>query len=188
MDQEKFQRFKEQVWTTRVSRVNAEERLVRKELFFQGVNIYYSCVTIIFSILTLIDNNKKLNLMTVFMTISLLIVILYLSGQKYLEHAREYRKNYTALHKLEFRLKHLNADDDDEIKEIEQKYCDLLDSGSNHISYDYYCTVYESTGDYRKNRWKNVRGKYVWGTFWRSVIKVLIFVMPFALFGVCEVV
>ncbi len=188
MEQGKLQAFKDQVWTTRVSRVNAEERLVRKELFFQGINIYYSCVTIIFSILTLKYNNERLSLMTVLMTISLLIVILYLNGQKYLEHAREYRKNYTALHKLEFKLEHLTADNMNEIKEIEQEYCNLMDSGSNHISYDYYCTVFESRGEYRENRWKGVKAKYIWGTCWRILIKILIVILPFVLFGVCGVI
>ena len=97
---EKYKDLSDQIWTTRISRVNAEKRLVNKEAFFQGINIYYSCVTIIFSILTLLNNNEKLSLMTVFMTISLLIVILYLNGQKYSEQAREYRKNYTELQKL----------------------------------------------------------------------------------------
>lgn len=101
---EKYKDLSDQIWTTRISRVNAEKRLINKEAFFQGINIYYSCVTIIFSILTLLNNNEKLSLMTVFMTISLLIVILYLNGQKYSEQAREYRKNYTELQKLELRF------------------------------------------------------------------------------------
>lgn len=92
---EKYKDLSDQIWTTRISRVNAEKRLINKEAFFQGINIYYSCVTIIFSILTLLNKNEKLSLMTVFMTISLLIVILYLNGQKYLEHAREYSKRQT---------------------------------------------------------------------------------------------
>lgn len=69
---EKYKDLSDQIWTTRISRVNAEKRLINKEAFFQGINIYYSCVTIIFSILTLLNKNEKLSLMTVFMTISLL--------------------------------------------------------------------------------------------------------------------
>ena len=192
MDKENFQNLKNQVWTTRVSRVNAEKRLVKKELFFQGINIYYSCVTIIFSILSLITENNILSLITVLMTISLLIVILYLNGQKYLERAREYRKNYTALQKLEFCLNHLNESQDKEICEIEKEYCDLLDSNSNHISYDYYCTVFGSSTEYKKARWKNIRSKYYWGTFWRVIIKALIIALPIALpivpFLICGVI
>lgn len=188
MDKGNFDKFKNQVWTTRVSRVNAEKRLVKKELFFQGINIYYSCVTIVFSVLSLCKNNDQLSLVTVLMTISLLIVILYLNGQKYLEHAREYRKNYTALQKLEFRMEHLSETEDIEISTIEQEYCDLLDSSSNHISYDYYCTVYSSTGEYREVHWDAVKLKYYWGSLWRIIIKGLIIVLPFVLFVLCEVI
>lgn len=89
--------------------------------------------------------------MTVFMTISLLIVILYLNGQKYSEQAREYRKNYTELQKLEFELNNIDGDDVDLIKNIYNRYCDLLDSSSNHISFDYYETVHGSIGEYKKD-------------------------------------
>ncbi|MFR8802757.1 MAG: SLATT domain-containing protein [Pilosibacter sp.] len=97
------------------------------------MNIYYSCVTIIFSILTLLNNNEKLSLMTVFMTIPLLVVILYLNGQKYLDHAREYRKNYTELQKLEFELRNIDSDNDELLKNIYNRYCNLLDSSSTYI-------------------------------------------------------
>ena len=30
--------LKDQIWTTRVSRINAERRLVKKEKFIQGIN------------------------------------------------------------------------------------------------------------------------------------------------------
>ena len=102
---DKYKTLPDQIWTTRISRVNAEKRLINKQSFFQAINICYSCLTIIFSILALVNKDEKLSLMTVFMTISLLVVILYLNGQRYLEHAREYRKNYTELQKLEFDLK-----------------------------------------------------------------------------------
>lgn len=188
MEKNGLNRFKDQIWTTRISRINAEKRLIGKENFFQGINIYYSCVTIVFSVLSLMNKDDKLSLMTVLMTISLLIVILYLNGQKYLVHAREYRKNYTQLHKLEIQLSHLSENDVQKINEIENKYCELLDLGDNHISYDYYCTVFGSTGKYKEEHWKDVKLKYIWGTFWRIVVKVMIIVLPFLLLAICEVV
>ena len=54
-----IKRLKDQIWTTRVSRINAERRLINKEKFIQAINIYYSCVTIIFSILS-INNSKSI--------------------------------------------------------------------------------------------------------------------------------
>ncbi len=183
----KYKTLPDQIWTTRISRVNAEKRLINKESFFQAINIYYSSLTIIFSILALVNNDEKLSLMTVFMTISLLVAILYLNGQRYLERAREYRKNYTELQKLEFDLKSICEDDVDSIKKIYTKYCDLLESCSNHISFDYYKTVHGSSGEYRDNRWKNVRVVYYWNVCWRLLLKASVIILPVVLYVICEV-
>ena len=188
MEKDKYQRFKEQVWATRISRVNAEKRLINKEDFFQGINIYYSCITIVFSILSLYYHDDELSLMTVFMTISLLIVILYLNGQKYLEHAREYRKNYTEIHKLEFQLEHLDEERENEIQAIENKYCELLDSSSNHTSYDYYCTVYGSNKIYKEERWKGIWWKFYLNITWRVIVKILVVILPVLLFWLCKMI
>ena len=113
--------LKDQIWTTRVSRINAERRLITKEKFIQGLNIYYSCVTIIFSILSLINGNNNLSLITTFMSICLLVTILYLNAERYMDHARDYRRNYTALHKLEMQLDNPSITLD-EIAEIRLEY------------------------------------------------------------------
>ncbi len=184
---ERYKGLSNQIWTTRVSRVNAEKRLVNKESFTQWINVYYSCVTIIFSILSLVHKDESLGLMTVFMTISLCIVIIYLNGQKNLEQAREYRKNYTALQKLEFELEGTEDNDIEKIKEIAKEYCNLMDSSSNHISFDYYKTVCGSTGNYYDKNWKNVCVKYYLNQIWRWGIKIAVLMLPVVLYFACEV-
>lgn len=180
--------LKDQIWTTRISRVNAEKRLVNKDKFFQGINIYYSCMTIIFSIMSLSNDDKNLSLLTIFITISLLISILYVNSQNYIELAKDYRNNYTNLQRLEFRLEHIEDANDSKIIEIEEEYCNLLHASSNHIAFDYYCTIYGSSGDYRKKRWsKNIKIKFYWGKTWRSMIGFLLIVLPWILYMICEV-
>lgn len=105
----------------------------------------------------------------------MLIVILYLNGQKYSEQAREYRKNYTELQKLEFELNNIDGDDVDLIKNIYNRYCDLLDSSRNHISFDYYETVHGSTGEYKSKKWRNVRCRYYYNVIWRFVLKICVY-------------
>ena len=185
---DKYKTLSNQIWTTRISRVNAEKRLINKESFFQAINIYYSCFTIIFSILAFVKEDDNLSLMTFFMTTSLLVVILYLNGQRYLELARDYRKNYTELQKLEFDLKYIRDDDIEAVKKIYTKYCDLLCSSNNHISFDYYETVHGSSGEYRKNRWKKVRLKYYWNVGWRLLLKLGVVLLPVVGYVICEVV
>ena len=184
---ERFKDLANQIWTTRVSRVNAEKRLINKETFSQVINIYYSCFTIIFSILSLVHKDEKLSMMTIFMTISLLIVILFLKNQKYLEYAREYRKNYTALQKLEFELEGIEDKDVEDMKKIAIEYCNLMDSSSNHISFDYFETIHGSKGDYHDKNWKNVRVKYYFNQIWRWSIKIVVLVLPIVLYFVCKV-
>lgn len=180
--------LKDQIWTTRVSRINAERRLVKKEKFIQGINIYYSCVTIIFSILSLINGDNNLSLITTFMSICLLITILYLNAERYMDHARDYRSNYTALHKLEMRLENTSIAPK-EIEEIRLEYCDLLDSAWNHTTYDYYCTVFQSSGEYRTNRWKNkVPAGFYWGKFWRAVVMTVLIALPAVVYYLCGVI
>lgn len=178
MTNEEIKRFKATIWLTRTSRIKAEKRLIEKENFVQGINIYYSCTTIIFSILSLIIENDTLSLMTVLMTISLLIVILYLNGQKYLNGANKYKNNYTELHKLEMRLNHVQECDNYEIKKIENEYCNLMNTGDNHSSYDYYCAVADNKSEYRCERWDKVKHKYRWGCLWRIIIKIVVILLP----------
>ena len=42
LDEQQIAEFGNQIWCTRVSRVNAEKRLKHKEAFAEGLNIYYS--------------------------------------------------------------------------------------------------------------------------------------------------
>lgn len=180
--------LKDQIWTTRVSRINAERRLIKKEKFIHGINIYYSCVTIIFSILSVINEDNHLSLITTFMSICLLMTILHLNTERYLDHARDYRSNYTALQKLEMRLENETIGLE-EVEKIRLEYCGLLDSAWNHIPYDYYCTVFQSSGDYRSNRWKNiVPAGFYWGKTWRAAVMIVLLVMPVAAYFLCGVI
>ncbi len=180
--------LKDQIWTTRVSRINAERRLVKKERFIQAINIYYSCVTIIFSILSIKNDDNQLSLVTTFMSICLLVTILYLNAQRYTEHARDYRSNYTSIHRLEMRLENENIDAS-QVEEIRLEYCDLMDSAWNHIPYDYYCTVYQSSGDYRTSRWKkNVIAGFLWGKTWRAAVMISLLLLPIVVYYLCGVI
>ena len=110
--------LKNQIWTTRISRVNAERRLRRKESFIQGINIYYSCSLAVFSILSLVkpDNSGQLSLISTVMSVCLLVAILYTNSLRHLEQARDFRTNYAAMQKLEFKLDKPNISFDEMAK------------------------------------------------------------------------
>lgn len=172
------EKLKNQIWKTRVSRINAERRLQQKQSFIQAIDIYYSCITIIYSIMSYVNSDNELSMITIFMSISLLIAIMHLNSQNYEKKALLYRENYTAMHKLELALEHT-----DDTKQIEEDYCDLLHDYSNHITFDYYCTIKGSKQDFRNtNGWKNIRVKYYWGVIWRTIIKISLILLPFVLY------
>ena len=154
------------IWITRIARIHSEKRLLRKEGLFQLLNVYYSFFTIVFSIIAAFFNDNKLSLLTIFMSIFLLVAILYLNAQKFIDHARDFRKNYTDLQKLEFKLKHVTYKETDKIRSIEKDYCTLLDSICNHSTFDYYCALHDSNGEYRIFHYQFwVQVKYYWGIF-----------------------
>ena len=69
MDEER-QKLEDQIWFTRVSRTKAENRLIEKEHFAQFINIYYSLVAIICSILSYHYNDTKMGLFTIIIKIN----------------------------------------------------------------------------------------------------------------------
>lgn len=186
MRQEDFENFKDRIWTTKTARINAERRLLKKESFIQGLNIYYSCIGIFFSIMTLIKEDQKLSIATVFISIALLAAILYSNSQKNLENAKDYKRNYIDMTEIEFRLKHVDICDEITIQKIEKEYCELLQNSCNHIEFDYQYTVFESKGEYREKNWKKIRGLFWWNMIWRSALKIFVLVFPLIIYCVCE--
>lgn len=176
---EKKEKLNNQIWTTRTSRINAEKRLKETEMFIEGINIYYSCFTVIVSLILLITQNYVLNITVLAMTIVLTISFLFFKSLSYTERAQAYRQNYTEMQKLEFELSHDISDE--QIRDIETRYCELLLECENHISYDYYKTLHYSNGSFRKNHYNcNIRCKYYWNRVWRISLKIISIILPFA--------
>lgn len=175
------EKLQNQIWTTRASRINAEKRLLHNEQFVQWINIYYSCVTVAVSICLLLRPDQIFSLLTTTMTIALLVVVLFFKSLRFSERAFDFRRIYTELQKLEFQLNRKDLDIDT-IEAIQNKYCDLMAEGENHITFDYYKAVWESKREYRKDNsnWKMAAG-YVWGVFWRWIAMIVVIVLPILL-------
>ncbi len=132
------------------------------------------------SVILLVEQNYAYSLLSLAMTITLMISILYFKSLRYSERARNYRNTYIELHRLEFRLSHI--EEEEKIEEIEQKYCALLGDAENHIPFDYYKTIAESHDPYKKDRWTApIKCAYYWGEIWRGVVKIICIILPPAL-------
>ena len=184
LDKQQIAEFGNQIWCTRVSRVNAEKRLKHKEAFAEELNIYYSCFTVILSIsLFLIQKeevNRLFSAISLTMTVVVTICILYCKSLRYTDRARDYKSNYTELQQLEFSLKHIISMA--ELKNIEDTYCKLLMGAENHIPYDYYKTILESNKSYKNKKdekdLQQIRVKYDWGRCWRFAVEVFLVIIP----------
>ena len=179
MGEEEFRKFKEAIWITRISRIHSEKRLLEKENFCRILNVYYSFLTIVLSILSFVKKDDLLCLSAIFMSIFLLVAILYLDSQKLYERARNYRNNYSSLYSLELRLQHMSHADSEGLQFIEEQYCSLLNSNSNHTTFDYYCALADSSGEVKERRFTGwIPLEYYWGLIWRGIFNFILVVFP----------
>lgn len=132
--------------TTRYSRIRAEERIIRKSKLVMLLNVWFSCCIVVFTVISLFNNDKILGILSLVMSIFLLGFIVYYSSQNYSERAYKMRMNYVELEKLELELKKYIDDKDKILKKIENKeyekimngYLILLNQCENHSLFDYY--------------------------------------------------
>lgn len=175
MDQKKL---KEQIWMTRICRINAEKRLLGKDQFVGAINIYYSLCTSILSIVLLKYSSEKMNYLAVIMSIVTLVSILYVKGRRYTERAGLFRKNYTDLQRLEIKLS-VEGLSDEEVEEIGLQHCDLMEDGENHSPFDYIVAYYNSKIEYKlAHTCHHYKRKYWWGIIWRMIVKVTLLLLP----------
>lgn len=181
MNEEDFSKLKEAIWITRLSRIHSEKRLLEIENYCRFLNVYYSFLTIVLSILAYLYKEEMLSLFAIIMSIFLLIAILFLDSQKFYERARNFRKNYTSLYRLELQLQHNSHLDNESISSIEKQYCKLMDSNNNHTTFDYYCALSDSHGEAKERRFTGwVPIEYYWGIVWRNLLKTILIIFPFA--------
>ena len=179
MSEEDFKKLKDTIWITRISRIHSEKRLLEIENYCRFLNVYYSFFTIVFSLLAFFKKDEFLSLLAIIMSILLLVAILYLDSQKCYERARNFRKDYTSLYELELKLKHISYTENESILTIEKQYCDLIDSNSNHTTFDYYCALADSKEDFKERYFTGwIPLKYYWGIIWRHIMKVLFVILP----------
>ena len=149
------------IWLTRKSRINAEERLLSFNNFVQGLNIYYSCLMAVVSILGLTFENKALAIEGAILSPVVVICIVFLNAQGYEKRAQELKRNYIELNKLLYEVRQLELKEDPEAKALQscsQKYCELMKFAENHRPWDYWKT---NIGNTEHNNKRYDKGFYI---------------------------
>lgn len=123
---------------TRRARMEASDRLISSERFIQNINIYYSCFTVILSILCLLDNSPTLTIMSTILTSILAISIVFLNAQHYGERAQQFHDNFLELYQLLFDVRAaIRSEEYTHTHDLEVRYIELLKSIENHTQQDF---------------------------------------------------
>lgn len=123
---------------TRRARMEASDRLISSERFIQNINIYYSCFTVILSILCLLDNSPILTIMSTLLTSILAISIVFLNAQHYGDRAQQFHDNFLELYQLLFDVRAaIRSREYTHTHDLEVRYIELLKSIENHTQQDF---------------------------------------------------
>lgn len=123
---------------TRCARMEASDRLISSERFIQSINIYYSCFSVVLSILCLLESNEGLALISTILTSILAISIVFLNAQHYGERAQQFHDNFLELYQLLFEIRAaIRKEDYDQTSKFEARYIELLKSIENHMQQDF---------------------------------------------------
>lgn len=123
---------------TRRNRINASTRLLARERFVQAINIYYSCVAAIVTLLSLIYKTRSFGVASAVLTVILAISIVYLNAQKYGSRAQQLQTNYIALQQLLFDIEaELRQDEVKASKHLFDRYIELMQTSENHNHQDH---------------------------------------------------
>lgn len=159
---------------TRVNRMNAAARLLKTEEFLQNINIYYSCVSAVYAVLSLLSQSRAIAVWSVLVSICLAISIVYLNAQNYGGRSQELKNNYIALHELLFEVNTAIAENKPEkFVELERKYCKLLQTSENHINQDHL------KQRLREGKLTGMdKFEYWWHFCWVSILKAVCILLP----------
>jgi len=123
---------------TRRARIEASDRLISSERFIQNINIYYSCFTVILSILCLLDNSPVLSIISTLLTSILAISIVFLNAQHYGDRTQRFHDNFLELYHLLFDVRAaIRSREYTHTHDLEAHYIELLKSIENHTQQDF---------------------------------------------------
>jgi len=169
----------DKIWVTRKTRIYTEQRLQGISNITQALMVAYSLALVSLSIWNLQSNDPKLNVISAFASIVVLVLSVYLTAQKYAERSIAMRNCYVKLDELYSRAKRAEARKDKQaLQSIESEYTSLLMNIENHSEYDYLCLRYSIKDNKDTTLPPFTRRDYLqyfWEKAWRSILTVIAF-------------
>lgn len=181
--------LKRKLWITRKSRIQASERILKKYNVYQGVQIYYSIVIVIYSIWNIqpVNTNGRITEAALFLMIVSVIFSLFslfVSTKNLQEKFFNLKINYIELEKLYGQLSVLKAENVHEITNIRNHYNNLLSAVDNHETIDYYRIILNDSEEINKlneeqvDRYKKAISK---AEIYDKLYQLLLYLMPILL-------
>lgn len=126
---------------TRLSRIEAERRLVENDKLAKHATVYYACLTTVLTLLTFSSGAPYLPFLSVASSVTLTLATIYATSQDYQSKAQEMKRCYLELQALSFRIDNVmtaSQDDcEDEIFKIGKLYSEILARCDNHLPKDF---------------------------------------------------
>ena len=160
------------------NRIQAANRLLQTEAFLQGINIYYSCISVVLSVLSLLSSSREVSVWATIISAILAVSIVYLNAQKYGSRSQELKTNYIALHRLLYKIYESVASNEATLANLTTEYCDLLQTSENHTDLDY---LRQKTRQGEK-LYPSEKFCYYLSVVWRYCIKIDLVIFPIGLF------
>lgn len=182
MEQSQKEQLARKIWITRKCRINASERLLSDAKYFELLNVYFSIVAIIISLISLVTESSRLSLASLIVSIFLTITIMYANSAGLRDRSSLLKQNYIELQSLLDQLSFANDDDKECIKGIGSKYLELLKSSENHTPIDLYQLKKSSTDPDLKLSKDEKRDYYcrsIWRIVWKGILAALPIVIIF---------
>lgn len=175
----------DKIWITRKTRINTEQRLQENSNITQALMVTYSLALVSLSIWNLSGNSQKINLISAFASIVVLVLSVYLTAQKYSERSIAMRNCYIKLDELYSKVKHAEVNNDDRaLSYLESEYTSLLLNIENHSEFDFLrlrFTLRDNKDTTLPPFTRKDYCDYIWGLVLRWFIIIVAFVISFPL-------
>lgn len=172
----------DKIWITRKTRIFTEERFLKYSTVSQLLMTFYSLALVSLSIWNLQNNDARLNLVSAFASIVVLVLSVHITSQKYAERSIAMRNCYIKLDELYSKVKRAESSEDLEmLQNLEAEYTGLLINIENHSESDYLSLRYSLKDNSHTTLPPFTRSDlalYIWEKVWRGTLTVIGFVIP----------
>ncbi len=133
--------FKRKVWITKNSRISLAERYLKKDRNLEYLNFYYSICVIGLSLFGLVveKNVKEYNLLLIFLSIVISMVVLFSNTKNYKEKALKLKSHYIELEKIYHRFDLCVAEE--ELDKLKDSYFQEIEGNENHKKIDWIVSI-----------------------------------------------